>query len=73
MFYVYLIIADAKPQSSEYGVHDKTKLPNLGSHPQVTRKELVCNKGRWFEDKDGRKLILRGVNVVQPASITSGP
>jgi len=63
MFYVYLIIADTKLKMSEYGVYDKTKFPNLGSHPQVTQKELVRDRGRWFEDKDGRKLILRGVNV----------
>jgi len=61
--YVYLITPDAKPQSSEYGVYNKTMIRNLGSHPQVSRRELVCDRGKWFEDKSGRKLILRGVNV----------
>ena len=63
MFYVYLIIPDAKPKSSEYRVYDKTTFPHLGSHPQVTRKEFVYDRGRWFEDKHGLKSILRGVNV----------
>jgi hypothetical protein len=60
---MYLVSSDQKLPKNEYGHYDKNDLRKIGSPVQVCREDLVCSNGKWFEDKDGRKIILRGVNV----------
>jgi len=61
--YMYLILPNVISSDSRYGSYDLRKSHKLGSYRQIKRRELLCNKGKWFEDNDGRKIILRGVNV----------
>jgi len=61
--YWYITLDETPLPSSEYGSYAKNNPVEIGSHAYIARDDIVCNKGKWFEDKLGRKLIFRGINV----------
>jgi hypothetical protein len=63
ILYRHLTLSERPLPCADYGSHEKNNTVKLGTHGCLSRDDIVCNKGKWFEDKAGRKLIMRGINV----------
>lgn len=60
-----LYLPSLQPQypTTGYGSYPKDTARPLLSPEQPKRRELHANKGPWFRDDHGRRILLRGVNL----------
>jgi hypothetical protein len=59
----YLPSLQPKYPTSGYGSHRADAPRPLLSPQQPKRQELYANRGPWFRDDHGRRVLLRGVNL----------
>ena len=61
----YVGLPTLQPQYSTegYGSYRRDAPQALRSPPQLKRQELRADQGPWFLDRQGRRVLLRGVNL----------